>query len=61
MEEKGTVKSHPRSTYTQTKVQVGDLVLMKNQGAGAPWLPGVMEAMISPEHCVVELVDGRTI
>ena len=52
--------THYRHTRKRS-FKVGDLVSVKNQGAGAPWLPGVIEAMVSLDHCVVQLVSGRTI
>ena len=38
---------------------VGDLVSVKSQHSRAPWLPGVVSTMLSPQRCIVHLDDGR--
>ena len=37
----------------------GDLVSVKSQHSKAPWLPGVVSTMLSPQRCIVHLDDGR--
>ena len=45
----------------QRSFSEGELVWLKNQGIGPPWLPGTITRMISPECLMAELGDGRTL
>ena len=52
--------THDQHTHKRT-FEVGDWVSTRNQGTGVKWQPGVITKMLSQEHCVVQLADGRTI
>ena len=45
----------------QRSFSEGELVWLKNQGSGPPWLPGTITRMISPERLLAELGDVRTL
>ena len=41
--------------------KIGDLVSVKNQGSGPPWLPSEISQCVSPQRFVVQLEDGRSV